>query len=121
MDQDDKMLNLGIGKYPEAVGQVLKNSGQDFMTTLESGVFGGDVQTGGAFGTAIGAQAIVDNGYMFDFYDGEGLDATLLGLAEADQNGNVTNMSMMFNGASSLRINYPKKINVKSDKSLKKT
>lgn len=89
LDQDDKMLNLGIGKYPEAVGQVLKDSGQDFMTTLESGVFGGDVQTGGAFGTAIGAQAIVDNGYMFDFYDGKGLDATLLGLAEVDQNGNV--------------------------------
>lgn len=89
LDQDDKMLNFGIGKYPEAVSQILSQNKTDFLTTLESGVFGGTAQIGSDFGTAKNAQAIVDNGYMFDFYNGGGLDATVLGLAEADQNGNV--------------------------------
>ena len=89
LDQDDKMLNLGIGKYPEAVSQILSQNKTDFLTTLESGVFGGTAQIGGDFGTAKNAQAIVDNGYMFDFYDGGGLNAAVLGLAEADQKGNV--------------------------------
>lgn len=89
LSEDDRVLNFGIGKYPEAVSQMLSQNKTDLLTTLESGVFGGMAQIGGDFGTAKNAQAIVDNGYMFDFYDGGGLDATILGLAEADQKGNV--------------------------------
>lgn len=70
---------------------VMKEEGlsDNIVTTVEAGTFGGTSLGGGSFGTAIAPQATIDEPYMFDFYNGGGLDATYLGLAEADQYGNL--------------------------------
>lgn len=88
MTEKDKTLNIGIGKYPEGVAKLLKEKKFNFIPTVESGVFGGTAQKGALFGTAENAQAIINSDYMFDFYDGGGLDLAFLGLAETDQDGN---------------------------------
>ncbi|MES2017732.1 MAG: malonate decarboxylase subunit alpha [Pseudomonadota bacterium] len=91
------VTNLGIG-IPAGIPSIAAEEGVAHLLTLsiESGVNGGIPAQGGDFALAYNAESIIEQSAQFDFYDGGGLDASFLGLAQTDTSGNV-NVSM-FNG-----------------------
>ncbi len=84
------VINLGVG-IPAVVPSVIAEEGMTgkVTTTTELGVFGGVPAIGLDFGGAVNAEAIIEHASMFDYYDGGGLDATFVGLAQTDANGDV--------------------------------
>jgi len=84
------ICNLGFG-ISQLIGRVAWEEGitDQLVLTVEQGIFGGIPVAGNEGGAGFNYQAMIDQPYMFDFYDGGGLDVASLSFAEIDAEGNV--------------------------------
>ncbi len=84
------VCNLGAG-ISTGVSAVAAEEGflDRIVLTNEQGYIGGAPITGPDSGGAQNYDAMVDQPYQFDFYDGGGLDIAFLSFAEVDAGGNV--------------------------------
>jgi propionate CoA-transferase len=88
--QPGDICNLGFG-ISQMIGAVAWEEGiaDRLVLTVEQGMFGGVPVAGNEGGAGFNYQAMIDQPYMFDFYDGGGLDIASLSFAQIDAHGNV--------------------------------
>jgi propionate CoA-transferase len=84
------ICNLGSG-ISTGISAVAAEEGvlDKVVLTNEQGFIGGAPLTGPDSGAAQNYDAVVDQPYQFDFYDGGGLDVAFLSFAAVDPRGNV--------------------------------
>jgi propionate CoA-transferase len=84
------ICNLGAGISTGIAAVAAEENIVDMVVlTNEQGFIGGAPLTGPDSGTAQNYDAVVDQPYQFDFYDGGGLDLAFLSFAEVDPAGSV--------------------------------
>ena len=84
------ICNLGAGiSTGISVVATEENILDRMVLTNEQGFIGGAPLTGVDSGASQNYDALVDQPYQFDFYDGGGLDIAFLSFAEVDLSGNV--------------------------------
>src|SRR4029453_13947575 len=73
------ICNLGFG-ISQLIGRVAWEEGitDQLVLTVEQGIFGGVPVAGNEGGAGFNYQAMIDQPYMFDFYDGGGRDIASL-------------------------------------------
>jgi len=76
---------------PTTVSAVANEEGlaDQVVLSIESGTIGGVPAGGLATGASYNPEAIIKQSDLFDLYDGGGIDVCYLGLAEADEQGNI--------------------------------
>lgn len=84
------IVNLGVG-IPADVASIVAEEGytEKITLTAEAGAVGGVPAALPNFGSSYNPEATMAHGDMFNMIDGGGLDATVLGLAQADEHGNL--------------------------------
>jgi propionate CoA-transferase len=84
------ICNLGAG-VSTGIANVAAEEGflDQIVLTNEQGLIGGAPASGVDAGAAMNYDAIVDQPYQFDFYDGGGLDLAFLSFAQVDAEGSV--------------------------------
>ncbi len=84
------VFNLGVGVSAGIANVAAEEDMEDLVSlTVEAGPVGGIPGQGLYFGSSINPKAIMEQGYMFDFYAGGGLDVAFVSFAEVDARGNV--------------------------------
>lgn len=84
------IANLGYGMPANVASVLAEYDASDYMTlTTEGGVFGGVPAVKANFGNTYNPEAMINHSEMFNYYDGGGLNVTVLGLAQTDEYGNV--------------------------------